>query len=93
MLPTVPETYSIVRARATPIWYPEELPLVAVKSVNNCISLYGVVSPVMFPISGVPYTFVIFKKLPISNVVIPAFIFLTSLDFFRSNLVLAVFSI
>ena len=46
----------------------------------------------MFPMSGVPYTFVMFKKLPTSNVVIPAFTVLNDLALLISNLVLAIFS-
>ena len=52
--PPTPETNSIALARATPIRVPEELPLVAVGVSNRSICLYGVVSPLINEISGIP---------------------------------------
>ena len=72
VLPAVPESYCIDLALATPTWLPAALPLVEVMSSNKPKVLYAVVSPLTAPISGVLYRFVIFAKLPISKVVIPA---------------------
>ena len=55
-----------------------------VASEYNFISLYGVVSPLTLPMSGVLYKFVILTKLPNSKLVTPALIVLTSLALFKS---------
>ena len=72
---------------------PFELPLVEVKFSNNCIVLYGVVSPDISPMSGVLYAFVTRTKFPKSRFVTPALIVVTSLAFCISLNVIAVFSI
>ena len=103
VLPCVPDLNSIVLALATPIWYPRVVvvlpgavadasPLVPVKSVYNSISLYGVVSPEISPISGEPYTFVMFTKLPTLNVDTPALTVLKALALWNVILVGAIFS-
>ena len=46
--------------------------------------MYGVVSPLTLPMSGVLYKFVILTKLPNSKLVTPALIVLTSLALFKS---------
>ena len=93
MLPAVPDSYCIVPALATPTWLPDALPLVAVAVSNKPKVLYAVVSPLTAPISGVLYRFVIFEKLPTSNVVTPALTVLKSLALFTSINVLETFSI
>ena len=67
-----PCSNSMKRARVTPICLPFEEPLVDVLSVNNPIWLYGVVSPDMLDMSGVPNTFVILSVVPTYKCVTPA---------------------
>jgi hypothetical protein len=57
------------------------------------ISLYGVVSPDIEVMSGLPYRFVIYAKLPTSKVVTPALTVLKSLDLLISFNVVPIFSI
>mgnify|MGYP003647379868 CR=1 FL=1 len=88
-----PDSYCIVRALATPTCFPDALPLVAVVRPYNSNVLYGVVSPLIEVISGVPKTFVILTKLPVSKTEMPALTVCTSLGLIISLYVVAIFSI
>jgi len=93
VLPDTPESYSNALARATPIGSSvDDVPLVTVPPESNLTSLYGVVSPLTLPMSGVPYKFVIRTKLPNSKLVTPALIVVKSLAFFKSLNVVPNFS-
>jgi len=87
-----PDSYCIVRALATPTCFPDAAPLVVVPRLNNPNVLYGVVSPAIEVISGVPYTFVTLTKLPVSKTEMPALTVCTSLGLAISLYVVAIFT-
>ena len=93
VLPDTPESYSNALIRHIPTGSScDAVPLVTVAPENNLTSLYGVVSPLTLPMSGVLYKFVILTKLPNSRFVTPALIVVTSLALFKSLNVVPIFS-